>query len=203
MDKNTPKYLIVHHTGGTEKNPLADTSHHTFEIVNNEHRNNPKVWLGYFSKLGYAIGYHYFIDKTGKVTQGRKDDEAGAHCVSHNKDSIGICLAGNFDLTFPTQEQENALRELLNQKRKEYLIPRENIIPHRHFSKKTCYGDKLSKTWASDLTIEKSVELKPNINMCTSEEKEIEELKKQIAWYDKLIAWFFANSKRDENHNIT
>lgn len=136
---NKPNKIIVHHTGGTDANPLADTSHHTFEMIDALHK--AKGWGG--------CGYHYFIDRTGKVTQGRQDNEEGAHTVGQNTSSIGICLAGNFDATLPTKEQTEWLTSLLKQKCKQYLI--SDIYPHRHFSPKSCYGSRLSDTWASDL----------------------------------------------------
>lgn len=112
MNKNIPKFLIIHHCGGTDLNPLADSSNQTFEDVNAYHRTAPNVWLGYLSSLGYAIGYHYFIEKNGKVTQGRADTDEGAHCKGFNTQSIGICLAGNFDATMPSQAQIEALKAL-------------------------------------------------------------------------------------------
>jgi N-acetyl-anhydromuramyl-L-alanine amidase AmpD len=43
-----------------------------------------------------GIGYHYFIDKTGKIFKGRKDSWNGAHCKENNMNtqSIGVCLEG-------------------------------------------------------------------------------------------------------------
>lgn len=138
---NFPEFIIVHHTGGTDTNPLADTSSHTFEIVDIYHKS-----------LGWeAIGYHYFIEKDGNIKTGRPEDYHGAHCIGYNEKSIGICLAGNFDLTLPTQEQINSLRELLSKIREKYKIPLENIVPHRKFAQKTCYGSKLPDTWARSL----------------------------------------------------
>lgn len=138
---NIPEYIIVHHTGGTDDNPLADTSHHTFEIVDKWHKS-----------LGWEkIGYHYFIEKDGKTTQGRADDYHGAHCKGYNEKSIGICLAGNFDNTLPTDAQMVQLRSLLQRLTKQYKIPREKIFPHREFANKTCYGRRLSDDWARDL----------------------------------------------------
>lgn len=151
MRKNDPKLLIVHHTGGTDADPLADTSHHTFEIVNDWHKQNPNVNLGYPSSLGFYIGYHYFIDATGKVTQGRLDSDEGAHTVGKNTTSLGICLAGNFDATLPTKEQVAALKTLLSAKMEAYAIPLANVVPHRTYATKTCYGRKLSDTWAQEL----------------------------------------------------
>lgn len=183
MDKNKNiKYLIIHHTGGTVDNPLADTSHHTFYDVNLWHRTDQNVWLGYYSSLGFSIGYHYFIDKTGQVTQGRAHTDEGAHCRGHNTESIGICLAGNFDVTSPTKEQENSLKTLLLDLKKEY--PLASITPHRTFANKSCYGRRLGDTWASDLVT------KIDPPMCRPEKDEIVELKKKLAWYESMFLWF-------------
>ena len=138
---NKPEYLIVHHTGGTKENPLADTSHHTWEIVRDYHLS-----------LGWeTIGYHYFIEKDGALKAGRPENYHGAHTKGMNERSLGICLAGNFDATLPTQEQINALKKLLSDLRTKYKIPLENIVPHRKFANKTCYGTKLPDTWARSL----------------------------------------------------
>ncbi len=60
-------------------------------------------------------------------------------------------MAGNFDATLPTPAQVKTLTDFLVQKSKQYLITADNVFPHRHFAQKTCYGDKLSDTWAADL----------------------------------------------------
>ena len=144
---NIPKYLIVHHTGGTDLDPLADTSNHTFEIVDNYHKS-----------LGWGmIGYHYFIDKKGNVKQGRQDNQVGAHTIGKNSQSLGICLAGNFDATLPTEAQKIALGKLLKEKSIQYKIAHEDICPHREFANKTCYGKKLHNMWAEDLIREVTV----------------------------------------------
>lgn len=143
-----PKYIIVHHTAGTALDPKADTSSHTFETINSWH----KTQFNFKSSMGYYCGYQYFIDKNGKVTQGRKDTEEGAHTIGRNKDSIGICLAGNFSVTDPTDSQKIALQSLLLAKVKEYGIKIENIVPHRKFaSYKDCYGSRLKDDWAQKL----------------------------------------------------
>lgn len=139
---NTPEFLIVHHTGAPNSNPLLDTSNQTYEIVDNYHKS--LGWEGF--------GYHYFIDKGGALKAGRAENYHGAHTLGYNQKSIGICLAGNFDATLPTKEQTNTLAVLLTELRKKYLIPRENVVPHRHFANKSCYGKNLPDTWAQGLT---------------------------------------------------
>lgn len=139
---NTPQYIIVHHTGGTDANPLADTSNHTAEQVDAWHK--AKGWDG--------IGYNWYIEKSGLLKKGRDETKTGAHTIGYNEKSIGICLAGNFDATLPTQPQIDTLKKLLIEKMVQYKISAENIVPHRKFATKTCYGKKLSDIWASDLT---------------------------------------------------
>ena len=172
MAKNNPIYLIIHHSGGSEADPTTDTSNHTFEIVNEWHRQNPKINLGYPSSLGFFIGYHFFIEKTGKTTQGRDELEIGAHVVGMNDKSIGICLAGNFDRlpslpnSKPTKEQEESLKKLLKELSLKYNILPDKVVPHRYFANRTCYGKNLPDNWARNLFRE---EIAPDI----------EELKRQ------------------------
>lgn len=142
-----PEYLIIHHTGGTDANPLADSSNYTVQQCNRDH----KTRFNFQSSLGWHVGYQYFIDKNGEVTQCRQDNEEGAHTIGYNKKSIGICLAGNFDVTLPTKAQEDALRGLLGRLAALYSIPASKVVPHRLFASKTCYGNKLSDKWAASL----------------------------------------------------
>jgi N-acetyl-anhydromuramyl-L-alanine amidase AmpD len=141
---NVPEYIVVHHTGGTSANPRADTSHHTFEIVDAYHKS--LKWEGF--------GYHYFIAKDGGLRAGRAENYQGAHVKTMNARSLGICLAGNFDVTLPTEKQIASLTGLLKGILGRYNIPRENIVPHRHFTAKSCYGGNLPDDWAAKLISE-------------------------------------------------
>jgi N-acetylmuramoyl-L-alanine amidase len=143
---NTPEYLIVHHSGGTDANPLADTSEHTAKGMELWHLG--KGWDG--------LGYHYVIHKNGDVWKGRPEHRNGAHAKGYNTKSIGICLAGNFDATKPTAEQEQSLRLILKELTVKYSISPDKIIPHRSVANKTCYGNNLSEDWARNLITENS-----------------------------------------------
>jgi len=73
------------------------------------------------------IGYHYVIDTSGEVVEGRPIERAGAHARGHNAHSVGICLIGGhggeqddkFEEHF-TPAQDRALRKLIAQLRMEY-----------------------------------------------------------------------------------
>jgi N-acetylmuramoyl-L-alanine amidase len=139
---NKPQSIIVHHTAVSRaKAPVQ------FDAVNRYHQS---LWH-FRSSLGFYGGYHYFIEASGVVKQYRKDDEDGAHTIGENKRSIGVCLAGNFDVEFPTIEQTNALRDLLRVLVARYNLPTSSIYPHRKFAGKTCYGTNLQGDWASRL----------------------------------------------------
>lgn len=138
---NNPKLILVHHSGGTDANPLADTSHHTAAIMEAHHLS-----------LGWdGLGYHYVIHKNGDVWKGRPEHRNGAHEPDVNTTSIGICLAGNFDATLPTKNQEIALAALMKDICSRNNIPLTSIDPHRKFANKTCYGKKLTDDWARRL----------------------------------------------------
>lgn len=143
----TPTKIICHHSGGTDANPLQESSNYTVLQCNQDH----KVRFDFVSSLGWYVGYQYFIDKTGTITQCRKDDEEGAHTIGQNNSSIGICLAGNFDVTLPTPPQIKSLTLLIQKKMKEWDIDGSQVFPHRKFARKTCYGKRLSDTWAMEL----------------------------------------------------
>ena len=88
------------------------------------------------------IGYHFLIGKNGKLYNGRSEKFIGAHVFGHNKNSIGICLIGNFDEEAPTKKQMQNLIKFLKEKIKKYKIPAKNILGHREFPNviKTCPG---------------------------------------------------------------
>jgi N-acetylmuramoyl-L-alanine amidase len=73
------------------------------------------------------VGYHYFVDRDGTVTEGRPIEVTPATQKGHNTDSVAIALWGGhggdqddqFEEHF-TPEQDRALRKLIAQLRMEY-----------------------------------------------------------------------------------
>ncbi len=126
---NNPRYIIIHHGAGDWN----------FEQVNRHHT---EKW-GFISSLGFGIGYQYFISNSGRVYQGRADNEEGAHTIGYNKQSIGICLQGNFEEEQPTPAQMDALKKLVKEKKEKYNIIIVN--GHQNFSNTSCPGQNLYK----------------------------------------------------------
>ena len=141
--ENYPTKIIVHHDGVSRAGA-------SLKIVDDFHRGR-----GFpLSSLGFYVGYHYWIERDGAVTQTRKDTEEGAHCVGHNLSSIGIGLAGNFDKEVPSTEQAGTLGRLLMRLARTYKIGARNIAPHRRYATKTCYGSRLSNNFAAVLYLQ-------------------------------------------------
>lgn len=102
------------------------------------------------------IGYHFLIDRNGKVATGRPIERDGAHVRGRNKGTIGICLFGGhgssetdaFADNF-TPEQDKALRKLLGDLQKKYGFTR--ISGHNEWAAKACPGFKVQR-WLSVVT---------------------------------------------------
>lgn len=130
-----PTMIILHHGGG-----WLD-----FAGVNAYH----KMKWGFKSSLGYYIGYQDFIDRNGKVTHGRADNEEGAHTKGYNKRTIGICLAGDGTKKDFTPEQYASLNKLVKRKMEEYSLRRTQLHGHFEFSATLCPSEPLKK-WILD-----------------------------------------------------
>lgn len=91
-----------------------------------------------------TVGYHFYIRRSGKVTQHRRLLEVGAHARGYNRCSIGICYEGGLSARngepadTRTPEQKQALGELLGRLHK--LFPQALIVGHRDLPgvKKAC-----------------------------------------------------------------
>lgn len=90
------------------------------------------------------IGYHYVIHLDGTIEPGRAEQTVGAHCLHHNRNSIGICYIGGCasDGKTPkdtrTPAQTAALVQLLKQLTNRYNLPLTAIHGHNEFAPKDC-----------------------------------------------------------------
>ena len=81
----------------------------------------------------FGVGYHYVVRRNGEIEAGRPEWLVGAHCVNHNKYSIGVCYEGGLNARGQpadtrTPEQKAALRTLLADLHRRY--PRAVIVGH-------------------------------------------------------------------------
>jgi len=143
----TNEYIIIHHSA-VSRNKNSEQ----FDAIN-----------GYHKRKGWGqIGYHFLIEPSGKVKKGRPVTMVGAHCSQKlmNYRSIGICLAGHFDIEDPTEEQKKALSKLLKELQSTYGVLDNKIRLHREYATyKSCPGNRIPN---DILTYVKEAEIIPD-----------------------------------------
>lgn len=125
-------YIIVHHTGAEERDAEQVRRYHL--------------------SLGWRdIGYHYVIERDGKVVPGRSLDLPGAHCRDGgmNTKGIGVALLGNLENHPPLPVQVTSLYALLVDLCRRFNIPPDHILGHREVkgAATDCPGRCLDMDW--------------------------------------------------------
>lgn len=142
---NKVEYIIIHHT----VTPHYLSAEQTATSIDPIHKQRG------FSKssLGLYVGYHYIIDKDGKVKQCRADSDEGCHTREQgmNFKSLGISLIGNFENDKLIGKQLQALMDLIAQKVTQYKVPREKVSYHSKFKATFCPGKDTTRQFESIL----------------------------------------------------
>lgn len=118
-ESNKPKVLIYHHAA--IKKASAEKIHQI-----------------HLDKDYGGIGYHFYIRKDGKIYRGRPENTIGAHTIGKNRESLGICLEGNYEEENMSEDQIKSLKNLST-----YLIIKYNIegvFGHSDFYETACPG---------------------------------------------------------------
>ena len=78
------------------------------------------------------IGYHFVIDRQGRIFEGRELCWQGAHAGNEkaNLHNVGIAVMGNFDRIKPTDAQQRSLEKLMEWLIAEYSLPRSAVAGH-------------------------------------------------------------------------
>lgn len=87
------------------------------------------------------IGYHHLIHLNGRIEDCRPLDQVGAHCVGHNRTSIGICYVGGLTRSgVPADTRTAAQCTALTSLILWYVstLPITIISGHRDYSSKPC-----------------------------------------------------------------
>lgn len=87
------------------------------------------------------IGYHFVVSIDGTVETGRPLHRSGAHCLGHNRHSVGICYVGGLNRHFKsadtrTAKQRATLEQLIATLKQAF--PEAIVYGHRDFARKDC-----------------------------------------------------------------
>ena len=120
--------IVLHHSA-------SGSAVTTVEKIDRWHKD--RGWSG--------IGYHYVIYPDGSVNKGRHINKTGAHCRGHNTGSIGICVAGNFEIEPVTDTQKAGLFDLIEELLEKYQLSWFDVYGHRELGNSLCPGEALFK----------------------------------------------------------
>lgn len=134
---NGVRRITIHHEGSAKPNndrTAADVIG-TLRLIQGQHR----------KRMGAGdIGYHFIIDRTGVIWQGRDWAYQGAHTSGANSNNIGVMLLGNFEIQQPSAAQLNALHSLVASLVRKYgLNSQKDIFGHSDFCNTQCPGKHL------------------------------------------------------------
>ena len=117
-------WITIHHDG---MDTFSATDHAScasrIELIRMGHRG--KGWAD--------IGYHFVVDRSGRVWEGRERCWQGAHVKNNNEGNIGILCLGNFDMQRPSDAQLKALERHVKAVMKQYKIPASKVRSHREW----------------------------------------------------------------------
>jgi len=133
------KYIIVH---------CSDSDFGDVSLIREWHKARGFNDIGYHAVIlnGKLTSRLEFTSLNGSISLGRQlpidgvlmGDQIGAHCISYNDNSVGICLIGkNKFSVFQYESLLNFCKNLMDK----YDIPVENVLGHyetQHANGKTC-----------------------------------------------------------------
>ena len=95
------------------------------------------------------IGYHFMIDRAGRLWEGRSLRFQGAHVKDNNEHNVGVMVLGNFDRQDPTEAQLAALRATVSQLMRHYRVPLNRVYTHQELMSTACPGRALQPRMVS------------------------------------------------------
>lgn len=119
--------VVIHHTGAA--------GDYSAQEIHQMHLNNG--WAG--------CGYHYIVRKDGTIETGRPHWTIGSHAYGENSHTIGIHVAGNFEIEPLNAAQLEAVSILVGTICSDYGIPvdAEHVVGHCDLMATACPGTNL------------------------------------------------------------
>ena len=140
------RYITIHHSvhpdAASTDGSLASSAA-AIRRIQDVHMNNE----------GYGdVGYHFLIDPSGRIFQGRDLRWRGAHAGglggANNYGNIGICLIGNFEVERPTQKALDSMHALVAHWSDRFDIPPSRVAQHSDWKNTACPGEFLRRELA-------------------------------------------------------
>ncbi len=86
------------------------------------------------------VGYHYIIDRAGRVWEARPLKYQGAHVADQNEHNVGIMLLGNFEKQAPSNIQLASAQSMVGSIMSQYRVPVHRVYTHQELKPTQCPG---------------------------------------------------------------
>ena len=126
--------ITIHHSGSSV-NLHEDLEMVAFDIEG--------ILSGHQQRCFGDIGYHFIVDRAGRVWEGRSLRYVGAHVSAANQENVGVMLLGNFEYQQPSLRQVAALRGLTLALRNQFAVSAGEVFGHRDLGHTLCPGQHL------------------------------------------------------------
>ncbi len=135
---NGVNQITVHHDAYTSVGLVRESAVATrIESIRRAHRQRGSEWVD--------IGYHYVIDPSGRVWEGRPIGIEGAHVSKTNEHNLGVCVLGNFDNQRPTSEALSAVDSFVAYQMRQHRVSMRNVRTHQEIKPTACPGRNLQR----------------------------------------------------------
>lgn len=141
MKPQVPREIVIHHTSVRQQPKLTLAQKlrglQSFSQSAGTVNGRPKPAWG-------DVPYHFYIDLTGRIGEGRDIDYAGDTNTKYNTaNRIQIVLEGHFDREEPTPAQLQSLDKLVLWLAAKYRVPAAKISGHNDHVPTDCPGRNL------------------------------------------------------------
>lgn len=135
---HAPKMFTIHHTVGKYPANFHE-SVEEMQFIQNYHQ-NARGWID--------IGYHFLIDPSGNIFEGRPINVVGAHAQGKNTTNVGIAIMGNYHPPDANEINPKSIESFVNLGKyisERYEIKVSSFYAHRNLNAIACPGDDLYK----------------------------------------------------------
>jgi len=139
MPRHTPQRLTIHHSATPAKpNQSLGRKLRSLQTFS---QTRSKLADGRIKEAWGDIPYHFYIDITGQIGEGRAIDFVGDTNTAYDPTGhVAIVLEGNFEHEVPAAAQIESLVGLLTTLARDYHLDPADIGAHKDFAETACPG---------------------------------------------------------------
>lgn len=149
MKPHVPTRITIHHTA-TPQNPARSLAAKLRGLQQFSQRES-RLASGRVKPPWPDVPYHYYIDCSGAIGEGRSVEFAGDTNTEYDPAGHAlVVLEGNFEVEEMTPAQLESLRQITVWLAQQWKVPPEEIKGHKDHAQTACPGKRL-QAWLPEL----------------------------------------------------